>query len=140
MPTPLINGVGYSWAQITIKIGGVAVSGVQAITYGDKQDISDVYGAGPYPVERVEGKITSSCSMTMLMSEVEALQQSVPSGRLQDIGEFDIVVSFEPGNGIVRTHKILNCRFLDNTRKMKSSDQTIPIDMTLICSQIIWNA
>ena len=138
--TPLINGVGYTWSQIVLSIAGTPVYGISAIEYEDKQEIENIYGAGQYPVERGEGKIECSCKLTLFMSEVEAIQQRSGSGRLQDVNEFDIVVSFQPGGSdpLVRTHTIKNCRFKDNSRKIKQGDTKVEVELELICSHIIW--
>jgi hypothetical protein len=135
---PLINGAGYSWAQIQCLIGGALVQGITSIEYDDKEEVENVYGAGQYPVERGNGKIECSAKLTLLMSEVEALQQKSATGRIQDLGVFDIVVSYLPSNGIVKTHTIKNCQFKNNDRKVKTGDAKIEVDLDLVCSHIIW--
>lgn len=42
---PLINGVEYAWGDIVCAINGVPVTGIVAISYGDKQDMQNNYGA-----------------------------------------------------------------------------------------------
>ena len=40
---PLINGVEYGWADVVLAINGVPVSGITAISYGEKQDVANIY-------------------------------------------------------------------------------------------------
>ena len=65
---PLINGVEYGWADIVLAINGVPVTGITAISYGEKQDVSNIYGAGRYPVARGKGRITPTAKITLLAS------------------------------------------------------------------------
>jgi len=55
---PLINGEEYVWGDIKTSINGVPVTGIVAISYSDKQDKQNNYGAGRHPVSRSRGRIT----------------------------------------------------------------------------------
>lgn len=138
MPQPLVNGTAYAWSQIDLKILGQSVNGVTAISYEDNQEMQDNYGAGNRPVSRGYGKIECKASMTLEMAEVEALQAAVNSGRVQDIPEFDVIVSFMPDGGIVRNHTLKNCRFKGNKRDVKQGDMTVEVEMELQVSHIAW--
>ena len=70
---PLINGTEYSWGDIATCINGVPVSGITAISYGEKQDVQNNYGAGRYPVSRSKGRIEATAKITLYMSEVVAI-------------------------------------------------------------------
>lgn len=98
---PLINGEEYSWGHIKTCINGVPVTGIVAISYGDKQDIQNNYGAGRYPVSQSKGRITPSAKITLYMSEVVSLVANAPNHRLQDIAPFNIEVAYLPENGMV---------------------------------------
>ena len=43
---PLINGIEYSWGDITATVGGVPVVGITAIEYGDDQVVENTTGRG----------------------------------------------------------------------------------------------
>lgn len=138
---PLINGVLYSWAEVVVTIAGVPVTGITAIEYGDKQDVSNRYGAGRYPVGRSKGRITSSGKMTLYLEEIEAIQRTVPNGRLQDVALFDVQVSYlkEEGSPIV-IDRVRNCTMLDNMRKLKEGDTGVEVEVELLPSHIEWGA
>lgn len=140
MALPLINGQEYSWSQIEVRIFDTLIAGITAIDYEDEQEMQDNYGAGKYPVSRGYGAIKTKASMTLFSNEVEALQNATPSGRLQDIPEFDVIVNYLPEGGTPITHIINNCRFKKNSRKTKQGDMSIPVELELIASHITWNS
>lgn len=135
---PLINGVEYGWADIVCAINGVPVTGILAISYGDKQDMVNIWGAGRYPVARGKGRITCTGKLTLLASEVLAIQSQSPNRRIQDIAPFDITVTYLPDDGIIHTDKIRNCQFVENKRDVKEGDMSIPVELELLPSHIDW--
>lgn len=138
---PLVNGEAYSWAQITLGIDGVAVAGIKAISYGENQTVVNNYGAGRFPVSRGYGAVEVTGSITLEMTDVEAIQRAAPNGRIQDYPEFPVTVSFVPlnGGGIV-THRLNNCRFMENKRDMSQGDTSVDVELPLLPSHITWNA
>jgi hypothetical protein len=138
MAQPLVNGVAYHWATVEVNIFNQAIAGITSIEYDDDQEMQDNYGAGIYPVSRSYGKVKASAKLTLEMAEVVALQKAVPSGRIQDIAEFDVVVTYATGLTVV-TDTIKNCRFMKNARAPKSgSAEGIMVDIPLITSHIEW--
>lgn len=138
MAQPLVNGTAYAWSQIELRLFNTPVNGITDIKYDDTQDMEDNYGAGEFPVSRGYGQIKAKSSITLEMAEVEALQAAAPDGRINRIPEFDVVVSYLPEGGIIRTHTLKNCRFKGNKREIKSGDMTINVELELIISHIIW--
>lgn len=135
---PLVNGVLYAWADIVVLIGGVPITGITGIEYGDTQDVVNLYGAGRLPVGRSKGRITPSGKLILYQEEVEALQAQSPTGRLQDLPAFDIIVQYLPASGLIHTDKIRNCNFSENTRKWAEGDTGKPVELPLIPSHIEW--
>lgn len=138
MPKVLINGQAYSWSQIKINILGKQVIGVAKISYSEKEDMQDNYGAGNRPISRSYGKIESEASIELYMEEIEALQIASATGRLQDIPEFDIVVSYQPSRGGTVNHILHNARFKENGRDTGADDMLIKKEIPLLISHITW--
>lgn len=136
---PLVNGMLHSWADIVVTIGGVPMTGITGINYGDDQEVVNKYGAGRHPVGRAKGRITPSAKITLYQEEVEAIQRQAPGGRLQDIAPFDIIVTYIPESGIVTTDKVRNCQFKANNRNWKEGDTGQEVELELIPSHIEWN-
>ncbi len=83
------------------------------------REVVNKYGAGRYPVGRAKGRITPSGKLILYQEEVQALSAQSPTGRLQDLPPFDIIVQYIPDSGILVTDKVRNCHFSDNARKWK---------------------
>lgn len=138
--TPLINGREYSWSDIRINMLGRTLVGVTAVKYEDEQEKEMQYGAGEYPVAYGDGKYSAQASITLQMKELVALQQSLaPGKRLQDIGRFDINVSYLNPEGAIVTDTIHNCQIKNNGRDVKSGDTVIEKELDLMVSHITWS-
>ena len=138
MPKVLINGVAYSWSQVKINILGRQVIGVSKISYSDKEDMQDNYGAGNLPVSRSYGKISCEASIELYMEEIEAIQKASPTGRLQDVPEFNVVVSYQPQLGRIVNHTLHNARFKENGREVGNEDMVVKTEIPLLISHISW--
>lgn len=134
---PLINGVAYEWASITVNLFGAVITGITGINYEEKQDMENTYGAGNLPVERGYGNISFSSGISILASEVEAITAQAPGRRIQAIPEFDIVVAYIVGVQFV-THTIKQARFTNNKRDVKQGDKKIEVAFELIVGNIKW--
>ncbi len=135
---PLINGKSYEYSDVTMNIMGVPIYGVTAIDYGDKQDMVNLYGAGRMPVSRGYGKIEPEAKITLYMEEVEGIMKAALLGRLQDIPEFDIVITYTDALLTPVKHKLRNVKFKDNNRKMATGNQSIPVELDLLISDVEW--
>jgi len=134
----MINGVQHSWATIQVLIEGVLTTGITAFNYDDKQDMDNIYGAGQNPVGRGYGRITSTADITLLRDEIESIRKSSPTGRLQDIAPFDVVVAFLPiGGAKIANHIIKNCQFTDDGVEAKEGDTKNEKQLNLLPSHII---
>lgn len=136
---PLVNGMLYSWADVVVVIGGVPITGITAINYGDEQEVVNKYGAGRHPVGRAKGRITPNADITLYQEEVEAIQAQSVNGRLQDIAPFDIIVTYIPDSGIIKVDKIRNCQFTNNSREWKEGDTGEEVNLKLVPSHIEWS-
>jgi len=137
---PLINGVSYAYADIIVNIMGTTIAGITAIQYDDEQKKEDHLGAGRYPVARTYGEKKASASITLDILEVEALQTIAPGGDIASLPPFEITVCFLNQAGLLKTHKLKNVEFMKNSRTAKSGDMSLPVEMPLLVSHIIWNA
>ncbi len=136
---PLINGVEYSWADVTVSIAGQPVVGITKVDYSDEQQIDNIYGAGQQPVARGYGNITPAASITLLRSAIEAIRPAAASRRLQDIAPFDVIVSFVPLNGgAIVTHRIRNAQFTRDANSIAQGDTKNEVELPLLPSHIEW--
>ncbi len=135
---PLINGKSYEYADITCIILGIPVVGITSIEYGEESKIENIYATGRFPVSRGVGQVEPSAKITMLMEEVMNIVSAANLGRIYDIPEFDIIVSFTDVSLIPVVHKIRNCRFKNNKISSSTGDTSIPVELDLVISHIEW--
>jgi len=133
---PLINGKAYEYADITMVLLGVPILGTTAVEYGEEANIENIYGTGRYPINRGYGTVEPTAKVTVLMNEVMNIVSIAPNGRLHDIPEFDIIVSFTDVNLIPVVHKIRNCKFKKNMISAATGDTSIPIELDLVISHV----
>lgn len=143
MSKPLINGTRHGWGSVKANFLGRTATGITAVSYEDKQEKVNNYGAGNFPTSRGLGKYEASAKITLDAYETDAIVRSLVAQekgtRLQDIGPFDVVVTYLPegSDGLV-THVLRNCEFTSNKREVKQGDTRIEIEYELIISHIDW--
>jgi hypothetical protein len=136
--TPLINGQAYAYADIIVTILGSPLAGITAIEYSDSQEVTENFGAGRWPVSRGLGKIESEAKITIDRAELNALIKAAPNKRLQNIGEFDVVVSYVPEGSAPVTDIIKNCRFKNTVGGASEGDSNVVAELELAVSHIDW--
>lgn len=136
--TQFIRGTSYGWSNVILNIGGNQITGVKAIDYKSKQAKQNNYGAGNMPFSRGRGNKEFEGSITLFMEEVEALKAASPTGDLNDIPPFDVVVAFLPEGGEIVTHTLKYCEFTENGRSLKQGEMEITPELPLIVGSIDW--
>lgn len=135
---PLINGKSYEYADITCIILGIPIIGITAIEYSEEAKTENIWATGRFPVSRGVGTIEPTAKITMLMEEVMNIVSAAPTGRIYNIPEFDIIVSYTDLSLIPVVHKIRNCRFKNNKIASATGDTSIPVELDLVISHIEW--
>jgi len=136
--TPLVNGQAYSYADIIVTVLGSPLAGITAINYQDTQEVTENFGAGRFPTSRGLGKIESECSMSIDRAELNAILNAASGNRLQNIGEFDITVSYVPAGSAPVTDIIKNCRFKNTPSGAAEGDSNVIAELELAVSHIQW--
>lgn len=136
----MINGTEYAWEDIDIVLLGKILIGVTEINYKAKKEQVKIYGRGKDPVAYGRSRNEYEASITLLQSEVEALQASLPRGKtLMDIEPFDITVSYAyQGNVVVDI--LRSCTFVEFEKKMKTGDTHMEIAIPLNVGKIDFNS
>lgn len=94
MANPLINGVNYSWSNVSLVLFGVPVIGIAKIEYTRKQKKDNNYGLGVDPISRGYGNKEYEGKISIYRDEWNKIIASAPSRDPLDIDFFDIQVSF----------------------------------------------
>ena len=137
MPTPLINGQAYDYAQIRITLAGVPLFGVNSLSYSEEQDKTNNFGAGDRPVSRGKAAINANGSIDLSMNEVENLRAQAPNGSLVQLPSFEIVVAFLNEQQFV-SHILKNVEFLNDGVDTSQGDNDITRGFDLIISHIVY--
>jgi len=137
-----INGQLYSWANISISLLGRDIAGILAIDYEDGVTVKKVMGRGMKRIGRVVGDYEAGGSLTLEMSEVEALNLSLPSGTsIYDIAPFDITVCYTNPDQLLVTHVLKQCTFMKQNRGSKAGEvKEIEVKLPLDIAEINWTA
>ena len=137
----MINGFEYSYEDISTVFAGKLLTGFTAVKYKVKKDHKNIYGKGAKPVAMGRGKKEyDGSSVTVLQSELEAIQAQLPDGKdLTDLAPFTLTVSYAPEGGKITTDTLLFCRVMDYEKGMKSGDGNMEIELQLMVGDIKYN-
>lgn len=133
---PLVNGKAVEHADIELTLLGVMITGFTSLEYEEKQEMENVYGGGRYPNSRIYGQIKPTAKISLLAAEVEAIQKVAPNGRIQDIPEFDIAVTYLDAAYTTIRHKLRNVRIMNNPRKSDTGGGALVCELELIISHV----
>lgn len=142
MTTTIINRFGKiaGWNSITLKIYGREVEGMNEIEYHDKQNKSNEYGAGKYPIGQSEGNYeTENCSISFYSEELIAMQSAMPLGkRIQDAPPVECLIQYEY-NGLIYTDVWNSASPINNGRAAKNGEGKIVTKIDFLVSHIDWS-
>lgn len=137
-----INNELYSWSNVRLNLLGRNVVGLKSIDYGDKQDVNGVKGRGSKDVGFVKGNYQADGKIGFEMSEVEALNSSLPAGQsIFDIAPFNVTICYRNSANKLITHVLYNCVFKEQRRSGKSGEvKEFEVELPLYVGEIDWNA
>lgn len=136
MATPIVNGVNYSWSNISLILFGTPVIGILAINYKRKQKKDNNYGAGPQPVSRGYGNYEYEGDIELYTDTWKGIIASSPNRDPLAIGPFEIPVTFT-GTGVSTTKDVLRAvEFLEDPLESKSGDTKLTVKIPLIIGGI----
>lgn len=136
MATPLINGVNYSWANVSVILFGTPVVGIISIDYKVKQAKDNNYGAGSEPVSRGYGRKEYDANIELYTDTWKAIIAGSPNRDPLQIPPFDIPITFG-GSGIIAEKDVLRAvEFMENPFEAKEGDTKLTVKIPLIIAGI----
>jgi len=108
----LINGISYSWCNMSTTLLGVTLAGITRIDFDEGKTVEKLYGAGCTPVAYGSGQYEANASMELYREETEALKDAAPGRQVLDLPVFDIMIRWEPTNGIERVVVLKNIKIV----------------------------
>jgi hypothetical protein len=137
----MINGNQYAWEDVEVVLKGRPLIGVIAVDYETETEKKNIYGRGKKAQYRGRGRESNTATITVLQSELEALQRTLKKGqKLTDIEPFDVVVSYaSKRGGAITTDVIKDCEFIKVKKAIKEGDPNMEIPLELIVGDIEYN-
>jgi hypothetical protein len=136
MATPLVNGINYSWVNITVVLFGVPLIGITKINYKAKQAKENNYGQGPYPVSRGYGRYEYEGSIEIYTDEWKRIISASPGRDPLQIAPFDIQIVYA-GTRVTPDRDVLRMvEFLENPLDFSEGDTKSLITIPLIIADI----
>lgn len=136
MATPLINGVNYSWSNVTCVLFGVPVIGITEINYMSKQKKENNYGVGVEPISRGYGNKEYEGSLKLYLDEWVGIINASPNHDPTQIPPFDIQIVYGGSRVVAKTDVIRMAEFLENPVKTAQGDGKIEITIPIIIGGI----
>jgi hypothetical protein len=125
MPEESFNSREYAWSDIKTVILGREVTGIRAVDYKIRHQKERLYAAGRKPRSIQWGKKEYEGTITLLRSELIALDNAAKAKGGDDATDidFDMIVSYIPRNSaIISTDKILQASITEIPKAAKEGD------------------
>lgn len=137
----MFNSKEYQWSNVEVLMLGRPVTGIRAIEYTEKQEKEVIYSRGVKPRAIQKGNKTFECKISLLQSELEALQLAAGTGKsVLDIPAFDVVVSYVPdAGGAVITDIIKNVELTETKKGLKQGDKFMEVELPAVALDIEYN-
>jgi len=128
----MINGINYSWGNITILLFGNPIISSQKIEFKMAQSKDNTYGLGFDVISRGYGNKTYEATIDMLQDDWQSIVASSPNHDPLNIPPFQIRVVFGGTRVTARTIKLNNCEFLENSLTASQGDTKLPVSIPII--------
>jgi hypothetical protein len=126
----------YAWADISLSIGGIEITGMQSVKYMTKVEVEEIYGKGNEPIGMAHGNNSYSGEFELLQSEYEKLLKNSNdkiTGKL-----YNCVVSYgNPASGdAMISRRISGIAFEEHGIDTKQGDKLNKISLKFKCLKI----
>jgi len=133
----VVNNEEYAWGDINVVLLGKNIAGLIAIKYKKSQSKELRYSRGVMPTGFKRGNKKFEGSITLLQSEMLALEAASPNGCPLDLRNIDIVFSFgDQETGVLTTKVAKFAEFTEWEEGMKQGDQGMEIELPFVCLDI----
>ena len=129
---PLINGINYSSANITVIIPVLgAVTGISEVNYAMEQAVDDNYSLGQNPTSRGFGANKYSGDLTIYKDVWNKIIDAAPEKNPMKIMPFDIIVTYGGAGVPFRKETLRAVSFKNNPVGVKAGDTKITCKINL---------
>lgn len=126
----------YEWADISLLLGGVDITGIRGIKYTEKAEKEPLHAKGRFAHSIQTGNVTIEGEITLLQSSVIALQKG-GGGSILGISADGVVCYGNPSEGdTMTTDRIIGISFTEVTKEMKQGDKNMEITLPFIAKRV----
>ena len=130
----MFNSREYEWADLSLSVGGQALTGFRAVKYKTTLEKEAIYAKGRDPHSIQKGNNAYDGEISLLQSELEAL---IDSGNGSILGlSVDAEVSYGNPPGAIRTDRILGLQFTEEPKELSQGDKFMEITLPFIALKI----
>jgi hypothetical protein len=125
----MFNSREYEWADITLILGGVDITGIRAIKYKKKTEREPVYAKGRDPHSIQTGNNSYEGEFEVLQSDFNALSLAA-GGDITNLNVNAVVAYGNPANGdVMKTDILSGIRFTEAENAAKQGDKFMPVTL-----------
>lgn len=138
MARTVFNTNEYVWADVKVALLGREVIGLRGIEYKVKRQKEALFAAGKRARGIQKGKKEYEGTITLLQSEMIALDRAAQEKGYEDITDidFDVIVSYVPETGVVTTDKVVNVSITEIPKALKVDDLHMEIALPFIALDV----
>lgn len=137
----VFNSEEYAWVDIKVMLLGREVVGLRGMEYKVKRQKEALFATGMKARGIQKGKKEYEGTITLLQSELIALDRAAQEKGYEDITDidFDIIVSYLPETNVITTDKVVNASITEIPRSMKEGDTHMEIALPFIALDVVSN-
>nr|DAN20584.1 MAG TPA: putative XkdM-like protein [Caudoviricetes sp.] len=138
MARTVFNTNEYAWVDVKVALLGREVIGLRGIEYKVKRQKEALFAAGKRARGIQKGKKEYEGTITLLQSEMIALDRAAQEKGYEDITDidFDVIVSYVPETGVVTTDKVVNVSITEIPKGLKVDDLQMEIALPFIALDV----
>lgn len=123
----------YEWADITLILGGLDITGIRAIKYSEKQEKEAIYGKGNLPLSVQKGNRSYEGELAMTQSAYETLRANATDGSVLSLQLNAVVAYGNPSRGdVLITYLLQGLQFTEGGNDWKQGDKFTEVKLPFI--------
>lgn len=128
MDYPLINGVAYSFAEMSIKIGSFKTIGFKSLNFSESLEAGAARGTGQRKLAMTPGDLDADASLEMFMADWLELLELLGDGYMRKV--FPIHTDFS-NEADVHSVDLKGCRIkkVDDSHSQGTEPLTVKLDL-----------
>lgn len=138
----MINGMRYSWEDITVHLPHGPLLDIESIEYSDSVEKEAIYGKGSMPRGYGIGNYEGEGKLTLKREEFNRLMDYVRAQKtsLYRLPPFNITVSYANDDQPITTDRLKGVSFTETSTSASQGDTSVNVELSyIILNGIDWN-